>query len=393
MEDHNGEPVSSFTYRHAGGCKKWNDHFIISNDMKDSISRIRIVDDGENLSDHLPVILEMTTSIQVTPRPTAEPPKTSTLKWEKRSVLQRQGFTDRVSEFLQQLPVKKVCSLQHCDNISCTELIQEEYDGLIQCLLKADKKLPRKKPGAEKSWWTTELSRLQQQSIDVHELWKGQGKPRSGPIFLKRQKVRAAYRRGIKSAQTVPKQQNWDALHEAMTENDSTSFWRSWRKLHNKNGCDTPAPVVNGLSSHSDIAETFKQSFQNNCKPNNNETVRKLNNEFNRHYAKFDSTHQHKCNCMAYSLNLNVVLDAVFSMKIGKCSDDNGVNAEHFLNAPLQFYERLVSLGNSMLCHSFVPQQFRFGFIIPLVKDNQGNKTSTDNYRGITISAIFSQIF
>jgi hypothetical protein len=80
MEDHNGEPVSSFTYRHAGGCKKWNDHFIISNDIKDSISRIQIVNDGENLCDHLPVILEMTTSIQVTPRPTAEPPKTSTLK-------------------------------------------------------------------------------------------------------------------------------------------------------------------------------------------------------------------------------------------------------------------------------------------------------------------------
>jgi hypothetical protein len=46
-----------------------------------------------------------------------------------------------------------------------------------------------------------------------------------------------------------------------------------------------------------------------------------------------------------------------------------------------------------MIRHSVVPSQFRFGFIIPLVKDHQGDKTSTGNYRGITISPIFSKVF
>merc|ERR1712015_193599 len=46
-----------------------------------------------------------------------------------------------------------------------------------------------------------------------------------------------------------------------------------------------------------------------------------------------------------------------------------------------------------MLTHSMVPEQFKKGFIIPLVKDNQGNHSDLGNYRGITISPIPSKIF
>ena len=46
-----------------------------------------------------------------------------------------------------------------------------------------------------------------------------------------------------------------------------------------------------------------------------------------------------------------------------------------------------------MLKHAFVPKQFRFGYIVPLVKDQQGNKTDVNNYRGITISPLPSKLF
>ena len=45
-----------------------------------------------------------------------------------------------------------------------------------------------------------------------------------------------------------------------------------------------------------------------------------------------------------------------------------------------------------MLHHGFVPRQFRFGTIVPIVKDHQGNLSDTDNYRGITMSPIISKI-
>ena len=42
--------------------------------------------------------------------------------------------------------------------------------------------------------------------------------------------------------------------------------------------------------------------------------------------------------------------------------------------------------------HAFVPWQFRYGTIVPIVKDHHGNLSDTDNYRGITMSPILSKI-
>ena len=46
-----------------------------------------------------------------------------------------------------------------------------------------------------------------------------------------------------------------------------------------------------------------------------------------------------------------------------------------------------------MLNHSFVPHQFSRGTIVPIIKDQQGNRSDLSNYRGITISPIISKVF
>ena len=46
-----------------------------------------------------------------------------------------------------------------------------------------------------------------------------------------------------------------------------------------------------------------------------------------------------------------------------------------------------------MLRHAYVPKSFQRGFMIPLIKDQQGNHSDLSNYRGITISPIASKIF
>ena len=46
-----------------------------------------------------------------------------------------------------------------------------------------------------------------------------------------------------------------------------------------------------------------------------------------------------------------------------------------------------------MLIHAYVPNDFRFGFMIPIVKDSQGSHSDISNYRGITISPVISKVF
>ena len=79
-------------------------------------------------------------------------------------------------------------------------------------------------------------------------------------------------------------------------------------------------------------------------------------------------------------------------MKKGKSSDDEGITAEHFFHAPFSLFQRIQHLLDAMLRHGIVPHQFKFGTIVPIVKDHQGNLGDTENYRGITMSPIFSKI-
>ena len=50
-------------------------------------------------------------------------------------------------------------------------------------------------------------------------------------------------------------------------------------------------------------------------------------------------------------------------------------------------------LFNSMIQHGYVPQEFLSGVITPIVKDSEGDASSTANYRGLTLSVVFASIF
>ena len=46
-----------------------------------------------------------------------------------------------------------------------------------------------------------------------------------------------------------------------------------------------------------------------------------------------------------------------------------------------------------MIQHAYVPSAFLKGVISPIIKDTEGDACSIDNYRGITLSHVFSYLF
>ena len=259
-------------------------------------------------------------------------------------------------------------------------------------IVTASKSLPKCSPGIEKDWWCPELTLLRDQNITIQSLWIQEGRPKQGPTYQERLRVRAAYKNSIRMAKRSSKQTAWNRLHSAMESEDTTSFWRWWKSIYGNGKCQT-ASVVNGTSSKEGIAKAFQTAFQENSKPNNAERVKKLDSDFREKHEEFSANHAQNCDCNMHTITLENTIDAVFEMKPGKSSDDDGINAEHFQNGPLILYIKLSSLFNHMLKHAFVPNQFRFGTITPIIKDRHGNTSDVSNYRGITISAMPSKIF
>ena len=71
-----------------------------------------------------------------------------------------------------------------------------------------------------------------------------------------------------------------------MADDDSNSFWNSWRTLYGKNNSNF-ATVVDGCSDKQSIAEAFRVSFEANSEPNNREKVGEIDKQFAEKYAEF----------------------------------------------------------------------------------------------------------
>ena len=386
-----------FTYHHESlGQRKFNDHFIVSKSLlRDGTAHSHeILEDGDNNSDHLPLLMKLSAQLSDNIESVESSIHSRTVNWTKLTSLQKSTFTDMLQELLEERP----SSFGHCNHsCSCNDDrckldIQVEYDKIISCLKEASQVFPRRPAGAEKDWWTPELTQLRDQSISINSLWISEGRPKQGPTHQERLRVRADYKRAIRWAKKMPKQNAWDKLHSSMESQDSGSFWKWWRSIYSKRSSEF-STVVDGCNSKKEIANVFKGCFLQNAKPNNTTRVDQLNDQFKNDYESYSQQHKNNCNCADFQVNLNHTIDAICSMKLGKSADDDGIQAEHFLNGPFVLLTRLTKVFNSMLAHGFVPSQFHFGTIVPLVKDRHGNKSDSGNYRGITLSPIPSKIF
>ena len=184
--------------------KKWNDHFLVSLAMIGTVLDNHVIlQDGDNISDHFPILMSLNANMQMRFTESASPNPEPTLKWDKLSMEQRSRFTSCVHSLVDTLPplaVHHCVNKCRCRDSSCLDALQLEYDSLVKCLHEADSILPRHKPGIEKDWWTQGLSELKSKSIEIHSIWTRNGKPRQGPIHEEHKRVRAVYKHALRAA-------------------------------------------------------------------------------------------------------------------------------------------------------------------------------------------------
>jgi len=80
-------------------------------------------------------------------------------------------------------------------------------------------------------------------------------------------------------------------------------------------------------------------------------------------------------------------------MKCRKSPGHDGIMAEHIKHGGPELYVQLCLLFNSMIRHTFVPDDFGLGIIIPLLKAKHGDSSKLDMYRGITLSPVLAKLF
>ena len=119
--------------------------------------------------------------------------------------------------------------------------------------------------------------------------------------------------------------------------------------------------------------------------------ITKLHNEFKVLYDVYKSEHANDSIDSVY-LSWAEMIDVLSTLETGK-STASFLKAEHILYGSPQLSYHIHILFNAMIQHCFAPHNFLNGSITPLIKDSQGDHSSTDNYCALTLSILCSNLF
>ena len=92
------------------------------------------------------------------------------------------------------------------------------------------------------------------------------------------------------------------------------------------------------------------------------------------------------------SIDVQSIEHCVHQLKLNKAAGHDGLVAEHVLNSHPSIIVHLKFLFTMILDHSYVPNAFSHGLIIPVIKDKHGDVSAVDNYRPITLSPVLSKV-
>ena len=91
------------------------------------------------------------------------------------------------------------------------------------------------------------------------------------------------------------------------------------------------------------------------------------------------------------SLPFNETRHIISSFKHGKAADSSNITAEYFKYAGMGIIRAVTDVINFMLRTKFVPAELTQGTLTPVFKKGK-DATVADNYRGITVTPLFSKI-
>jgi hypothetical protein len=336
-----------------------------------SVIKFDIIDEGSNLSDHLPIALvcrfdHEANSCKRGKRCELRPQQTY-LRWDHADLDSYYYITgERLQTLLCEFDrfENKCLYLSACDVYTeSVAFIDNVYNSIELILSEAAKAtVPSRSKQFYKFWWDQELDCLKQDSIASHNHWKAAGKPRSGALFREARTSKLRYKKRIRECQRQEITSYTNDLHEALLKKQGNAFWKCWKSkfdLSNKQ-----IGQVSGITDDAEIASKFAEYFRHACSNLTEEGSRKLAETY---YA----ARSNYCGLPFddYLLfDTELVDKSTKDLSCGKAAGLDGLTAEHLQNSHPALPTVLSKLFNLMIQHAHVPESFGRSYTVPLPK-------------------------
>jgi exonuclease III len=362
------------------------DHFIVSSRLKELVANCDILSPVNNFSDHKPLscIFNLNTGLfdSAFSAVGTGVKKIHHLRWDKADL---SAFYEQSRIYLSSINVDKGCFScnGNCSDGTHNSTINEYYVAIIEALLQASQvTVPSIPAKSLRPFWTDELDDLKAKSVFWFRIWQDSGRPPSGTLHQIKASTQLKYKLAIRQAFVDFENRHTDELHMHFLNKSLPEFWKVWNKKFNKSVASHVS--INGSVNDQQIADAFAVHFSDVFTAIPSDKYETSNTIIdNRSLLAPDD---------ANIINYELLDICIRNLKCGKASGPDGLTAEHLLHAHPLVITHICLLFRAMIAHSFVPDDFGLGIIIPLVKDKSGDFNSVDNYRGITLTPIISKL-
>jgi hypothetical protein len=388
-----GKPLP--TYVSGSGGESLLDYFMVSASI--DVRSIYPYDCCFNFSDHLPLMCEFVYELDAASsdcvlstvvESTIENQLAPVLRWDHADL---RGYYEetRLAALSLFEEVSSIDDIQHqLESSALLSYVEKVLSDLVDILLAVGKRcIPCVRKGLYKHWWDEELRSLKSDSIASHQVWVDSGKPRSGPIWERRNKCRLLYRKAIREKRRDSELVYTNRLHDYLMNKDCNGFWRSWKAKFVSKVVNIS---VDGLCDDREIACHFGRYFEGIQNPPTNSRDSELLNEYVRMRAACDTS------CNWHGVIDTGMLDRfVQDLKLGKSPGPDAISNEHIKFAHPVVVCILCKVFNWLLLLGKVPTSFTCSYTVPIPKVKGSGKTlcSCSDFRGIAISTVFSKLF
>lgn len=202
------------------------DYMLVS--CADKLRNFEVLDPDINFSDHLPIMATYTCS-EAFSEPNIRSnvkAKVAQLRWDHADLISYYHSTGyQLQPVLDELNDCITKWNMNCDDVNYVSIIDKSYNNIVNTLTScANYYVPQRAKNFYKFWWNEELKILKNESIESNQVWKDAGKPRSGPIFLKRQACRLRYRKRIRENQKSESVSFTNDLNDALLQKKARNF-------------------------------------------------------------------------------------------------------------------------------------------------------------------------
>ena len=358
------------------------DRFMVSQSLAKTIQQCIVHHSSENMSNHQPVILNISTSIGKVNVKNHKRNMSDRIAWHKvhASPDLTLQYKTSLNNLLSQvtLPDVSTCKDLRCSSVSHKHQLNEWCIVIVRSCMEAAKDLPSLSHRQEKCTpgWTEHVKSFQDDNRWWHRLWVQAGRPKDGAVYNYMKQARNQYMYAVRRVKRNERNIRYQKMAIAAASDNSRDFFTEIKKLRPKK---ITVPNINGETADCDIAELFAAKYrtlfqQHSTDLNQIEDVNQYIDE------KLDYG-----TCVEQNTSPNDVLTAIQKLKQDKSDGDLGFNSSHLILGGAALHEQLSHLFQAMLWHGHTPECLLLGTMSSIPKDLRGNLCTDTNYRGITL--------